>query len=337
MTFHGGDPSDEHNVDNVLAYDSTGTPFPTPVLTPGTSGQPLDLRELRGMAFGSDGTFYVVNSSKEDSKVLAFGSDVGPDGTRSLVGEFSHGYPPNGENPGVQHPYGLAFDGSGNVLVTSQDSQVVTRLNGPAAPPGSPGTPTATASNWCHTSQCGFYPGTFVPGTDAPGEPPPPPSTVGSGSGGLKAPSSVVYVSGNNTVYVADSTDASVKAYDGATGAFKGKVIKASDGLAQPMGLLVHNGILYVSDEGKDQVLALDLITPDAPIRVVVKAHEGSAKLDHPSGLAFGRDGALFVASRKGKQVERYELSGDGVEITKAKIFLDRLPDEPEQIVGVPG
>ncbi len=337
VSFHGGDPSDENNVDNVLAYDARGTPFPNPVLTPGTAGVPLDLRELRGMAFGTDGTFYVVNSSKDDSKILAFGGAVGPDGTRALLGEFSHGYPPDGSNPGIQHPFGLAFDVSGDVLVSSQDSQVVTRLNGPAAPFGVPGTPTATASNWCQTGGCGFYPGTLVPGTEAPDQPPPPPPTVGAGSGGLKAPRGVAYVSGNNTVYVADNTDASVKAYDGATGAFKGRVIKSSDGLAQPVGLAVHNGILYVSDEANDQVLALDLITPGAPVQVVVKEHEGSVSLDHPSGLAFDAGGALYVASRTGKQVERYELSGDGVKITKAKVFLDHLPDEPEQVVAVPG
>ena len=337
VSFDGGDLTDELNVDNVLAYDAGGTPYPSPVLTPGTTGLPLDLRELRGMAFGNDGTFYVVNSFKDDSKILAFGGAVGPDGTRALLGEFSHGYPTDGNNPGIQHPFGLAFDVSGNVLVSSQDSQVVTRLNGPVASSGAPGTPTATASNWCQTSECGFYPGTLVPGADAPDQPAPPPSTVGPASGGLKAPRGVAYVSGNNTVYVADSTDASVKAYDGTTGAFKGKVIKSSDGLAQPVGVAVHNGILYVTDETNNQVLGLDLITPDVPVQVVVKEHVGGVSLDHPSGLAFDADGALYVASRKGKQVERYELSGDGVRTTKAKVFLDHLPDEPEQIVAVPG
>jgi hypothetical protein len=35
--------------------------------------------------------------------------------------------------------------------------------------------------------------------------------------------------------------------------------------------------------------------------------------------------------------VARYELSGDGVKVESAEVFLDDLPDQPEQIVAVPG
>jgi hypothetical protein len=70
---------------------------------------------------------------------------------------------------------------------------------------------------------------------------------------------------------------------------------------------------------------------------VVVDKTEGGVTLENPSGLAFGSDDALYVASRKGKQVVRYELSGDGLKAKKAKVFLDHLPDQPEHIVAVPG
>jgi len=100
--------------------------------------------------------------------------------------------------------------------------------------------------------------------------------------------------------------------------------------------MVLHNGILYVTDEQAGDVLALDLIVPGAKVQEVVEKTEGGVTLDHPSGLAFGPDGALYVASRKGKQVERYELTGDGAKVAKATVFLNKLPDEPEQIVSVP-
>ena len=170
VTFHGGPPSGPANENNVLAFDAAGVPIPTPVLVPGTSGSPLALRELRSMGFGADATFYVVNSYQSDSKILRFSAITGPDGTRPLLETFSTGAPTNPANPGLDHPYGFAFDGAGDVLASSQDTQVVTRLNGADAPPPAiPGEPSPTASNWCSDPlTCTYFPGTLVPG-DVPG------------------------------------------------------------------------------------------------------------------------------------------------------------------------
>jgi hypothetical protein len=341
VTFRGGDPDDTGKVNDVLAYDREGKPIPTPILGPGPTGLPLALRGLRAMAFGSDGTLFVVNGDEGDSKVLAFGG-VGPDGTRPLLGEYAHGFPPDPLNPGIQHPYGLALDGAGNLLVASQHSQVVTRLFGPnAAPPDVPGTPTATASSWCPSAPCQYYPGTFAPATHPAGDPIPAPPAVGSKEGGLKSPRAVVFVSGNHTVYVADNADASVKAYDATTGSFtgpgKGRVITGADGLSAPVGMTVHNGVLYVADERANAVFGLDLITPGAKAQEVVPTTVDDVTLDRPSGVAFDPDGALYVASRGNRQVARYELSSDGLEGETANVLLGDLPDQPEQILAVPG
>ena len=57
----------------------------------------------------------------------------------------------------------------------------------------------------------------------------------------------------------------------------------------------------------------------------------GKVVLDHPSGLAFGSDGLLYVASRRGRQINRYDL-GTG----EAGVFVGNLPDEPEQLLSLP-
>jgi hypothetical protein len=121
VTFHGGDPSNPANENNVLAFDSAGVPIPTPVLVPGPSGPPLSLRELRSMAFGTDGTLDVVNSYQGDSKILRFSADTASDGTRPLIDTFSTGVPTNPTNPGLDHPYGIAFDGVGGTPKSSRD------------------------------------------------------------------------------------------------------------------------------------------------------------------------------------------------------------------------
>src|SRR5262249_24322120 len=148
---------------------------------------------------------------------------------------------------------------------------------------------------WCEVEPCTNYPGTFAPGTRAPDDPSPPPPTVSSREGGLESPRAVVYVSGNNAVYVADHADSSVKAYDATTGSFtgpgKGKVVTGVDGLSQPVGMAVHSGVLYVSDESANAVLGLDLITPGAKAEVVVPETVDDVTLDRPSGLAFDPDG----------------------------------------------
>jgi sugar lactone lactonase YvrE len=299
------------SINNVVGYTAAGDPLPSPVLAvPGS----VTLSELRGMAFDAQQNLYVANAHKSESMILAFGAP-GPDGTRSLLGTgpFSTDSP---SNPGLVHPYGLAFDPAGNLLVSSQDTFVVTRL-------GADGTPTAVAPGLQSA-----YPGvTFLPGTVVPadaGSGPPPPEPTG-----LQAPRGIA-VDSQGTLYAADNAAQKVRAYDATTGVYKGDVLTKDQNDGNPVGLLLAGSTLYVTSEGTDNVMAVNL--SDNSVREVVKKTTGDVSLDHPSGIALGADGALYVASRVGRQILRFDLAaGTG------SVFVDKLGDEPEQLIAVPG
>ena len=140
VTFsgEGGKGGVTDPITQVHAFGLDGTPASTAVLsTPGS----ITLDELRGMAFGPDGTLYVANAHKTDSMVLAFGPPAA-DGTRAMLGTAAWSTPASGKdgNAGLDHPYGLAWDsGRDGLLVTSQDTYVSTWLK-------SDGSPHATAA-----------------------------------------------------------------------------------------------------------------------------------------------------------------------------------------------
>ena len=65
----------------------------------------LDLRELRGFAFGPDGDLYVANAYKDASQVLRFAGKPGADGKHLFQKVYSEQHK---ANPGLAHPFDLA-------------------------------------------------------------------------------------------------------------------------------------------------------------------------------------------------------------------------------------
>lgn len=324
VTFDGdaNDPSDHAN--NVHSYDAGGQIVEKAVLPTGAGDPPLS--ELRGMLLTSDDLFYVANATKTDSGILNYQPAATPGGQLIPVppsGVFASGAP---LNPGLDHPYALAASTSGGILVSSQDTAVVSAFDATGAP--EPGT---GASSWWSQQypDVSFPAGTLVPSaTDVP-----------VGEGGLTAPRGIVVVpaagEGDATLYVADNGGKSVRRYDAVTGEFLGDVLTAKhDGIGDPVGLMVHGGELYVTSEGTNTVTGVNLAS--GKTHEVVPEKFDKVTLDHPSGLAFGVDGRLYVASRVGQQILAYTLDDAQTKATGAEVFIDGLPHQPEQILPLP-
>ncbi len=117
VTLHGGKSGKNPLNNNVHAYDKDGKKITLGVLED-TEGVILD--ELRGICrFGN--YLYVVNANQTQNSVLCY---QGSDTSYRFVGKFVS----QETCKGVLHPFDLTFDGAGYCYVSSQDTNVVTRL-----------------------------------------------------------------------------------------------------------------------------------------------------------------------------------------------------------------
>jgi hypothetical protein len=107
LSFHGG--SGKRAVNTILAFDDGGKQIGSVLAAPASP----TLRELRGFAFGPDGNLYVVNAFKNDSLILRFSGQAGTDGTHAFLDVFVAADAQT--NPGLDHPFDIAFDGNGDL------------------------------------------------------------------------------------------------------------------------------------------------------------------------------------------------------------------------------
>ncbi len=307
VSFHGGD--DPHDRNNLHGYDGRGSHLGKLLSHEGLPDG-AHLRELRGFAFGPDGDLYVANAWKGDSQVLRFAGTPGPDGRHAPRGVFTRR---DDANPGLDHPFHVAFGPDGNLFVPSQDSGIVGRYQGPGG--AAPGAPMPHPPALRGVAPGKLHPGTFV-------------ASARHDPDGLRTVRHVLF-GPDGLLWVADREGDRVSGYDPATGA---RVrTHRSHSFAAPIHLLAwpERGALLVGSRDGHGVVALDPATGDVSPLV---AH-GAGGLREPSGLAWGPDGLLYVASRTGRAVLRFDPA-TGAPVGKP--FLADLPDEPEFLLWTP-
>jgi hypothetical protein len=312
VTLHGGKPEKDPHKNNVHAYDKEGNKITSSLLD---TRDDLILNELRGL-YVTDKYLYVVNANMNQNSVLCYEGS----GTHyRYVSTFASCQ----TCKGILHPFDLAFDALDYCYLSSQDTNVVTRLivskDGKTGRPA-PLPPTLSASG-------AFLPGTFVGSSK--GDLPPQATTAVKPPAGLcyYAPKfstdkkhsvrGVAWASGH--LYVVDQPAGTVKIYD-----ITGKFVGQSNAVETPVHVIVNKGVLYVS--GANQVLSARL--PSPPQDFVLTPIKG-LKVKNSSGMAFSNSGNFYVASRTENTVLKFDKDFHPV-----KFHCD-LPDNPEFLLHV--
>jgi hypothetical protein len=310
ISFHGGDEKASFN--NIHVYSTDGKELRKALNKKSIPGR-VTLRELRGFVFGPDRNLYVVNSYFEYSEVLKFKGARNRDGQHDFVEVFVERHADM--NPGIDHPFNVAFDSNSDLYVSSQNTSLVARYHGPNNTRGKPGTPMPFPDD-LSAQRINLPPGTFVPSA----------KLVSTGLLEVRA----VIFGPNNDLYVADRAADCVRIYDGRTGCHLRNLISRGDQLYKPIHLLLSpdSRYLLVGSGGNDSILRHDIQQGSTSVFVESK----SGGLNGPAGMAFGDDGFLYVASRNSKEILRYG-SFDGR--PHGKPFIKHLADNPEFLMLV--
>ncbi len=310
VSFHGGD--EKATLNNIHVYSTDGKKL-RKALNKKSLPEGIILRELRGFVFGPDQNLYVVNAYFEYSEVLKFKGALNENGQHDFEEVFVKRHA--AMNPGIDHPFNVAFDSNGDLYVSSQNTSLVARYHGPKSKRGKPGTPMPFPDH-LGLEKVNLPPGTFIPSAKL-------------ASNGLLEVRAVIFAP-NNDLYVADRAADCVRSYEGSTGRHLRNVVSRSDQLDRPIHLLLSpdGRYLLIGSGGNDSILRHDLQQGSTSVFVESK----SGGLDGPAGMAIGDDGLLYVASRNSKEILRYSWI-DGR--PRGKPFISDLPDNPEFLMLV--
>ena len=314
-------------INNVYALSPTGgAPVCTAVLGTNPSGA---FQELRGMAFGPDGNFYVAQAFKGASAILQFNGTLS---SGSCTMTFLTEFVTPASSPGLVHPYQPIFGPDGNLYVSSQDSNIVSAFYGPsnagkAMPAWSllPGT---------------FYPGTFVPAFSAKVGIPPN-TSVPVNQGGLTfvtTSSSTHSVRGlafdtAGNLYVADEGNNRVSVFSSA-GTFLGAITQSKNHtISQPVALCFDtaSAILYIASPGNQSLFAYN-VSGVAKKNFDANFLVSDSNLDKLSGIALDLSGNIYTATRKENEIAKWTASGSS---WSSSPFAGPFSDSPEQIIPV--
>lgn len=264
--------SDRLLVASFLSDDVVRFDHSTGALLDELVGAPLN--GVLGCALGPDGALYVC--SELTDQVLRY--DVG---RARFLDVFVADDPltPQDETGGLDGPAGIVFRPNGNALVCSFDTDQVLE----------------------YEARTGAFVGVFV--------------DSGAGNGNLNGPDAGLTFGPDGNLYVPSFFNNRVKRFDGQSGAFIDNfVIPATSGLANPRTVVFPgDGFLYVTSEGNDRVIRCDATDGTFVDNFVwndpAVPGDETGGLDAPSGMAFGPDGRLWVASLNTDAVLRYDAA----------------------------
>jgi hypothetical protein len=309
VTFHGGKPGKRALLNNVHAYDKDGK-LVTQSMLDDMAGIVLD--ELRGMCLRGN-LLYVVNANHTQNSVLCY---EGKGKKYSYLATFAS----RASCPGILHPFDLTFDDAGFCYVSSQDTNMVTRLK--VSKDGRTGTPAPVSPALPANGR--FLPGTFV--ASSVGTLSTPGTTAVAAPAGLEFSGTMVKkhsVRGvlwtKGALYVVDEPAGRVKVYDA-----DGKLVGQSNQVKQPAHVQSHKGSLYVT--GGNEVFTAKI--PKKPGDFTLTALPG-LKIKSAGGLVFTGSGQLYLASRTGNVLSKFDSKLAPV------VFESDLPDNPEFLLHV--
>jgi hypothetical protein len=308
VTLHGGKPQTDPHKNNVHAHDKAGGRLTSSVLD---DREDILLDELRAIHLVGK-YLYVVNANRKQNSVLCYKGS----GTQyKFVGIFAS----KETCKGIEHPFDITFDGAGYCYISSQDTNIVTRLK--VSADGTSTKPARLAS--ALPSNGNFYPGTFVASSVG---------NLGSKTTPVPLPAGLKYaVRGRvkhsvrgvlwakNALYVADEPAGRVKVYDK-----DGKFLGQSNRVESAVHLVVRKRNLYVS--GGNQVFTAKL--PKAPGDFTLSPIKG-VNLKKGCGMAFTKSGHFYIASRTENVVLKFDSD------FKPMKFDCKLPDNPEFLLHV--
>lgn len=305
ISFHGGDDDAEWN--NIHVFGLDGKPLGKALATH-TLPEGLELREVRGFAFGPDGALYVANAYQHASQVLRFTGTVNAQHQHEFIDVFVDRHQ---DNLGLAHPFDVTFGPDNNLYVPSQDTNVVGRYYGPHEESGLPGQPMPFPAALEDANPRHLLPGTFVPSAEHA------PNGVRSVRRTLFGP--------QGDLLVVDRDADSVKRYETPSGELR--TVYQHHKLKKPVHLVLRHPdeAILVGSREQNSIFVVDPATGEVEGLV----EPGAGGLEAPAGMAMGPDGKLYVCSRVGKSILRFDPHTGAPD---PKPFISKLKDYPEFI-----
>lgn len=305
ISFHGGDDDAEWN--NIHVYDLEGEPLGKALATH-TLPEGLELRELRGFAFGPDGALYVANAYQHASQVLRFTGTVNAQHQHEFIDIFVDRHQ---DNLGLAHPFDVTFGPDNNLYVPSQDTNVVGRYYGPHEESGTPGQPMPFPAALENANPRHLLPGTFVPSAE-------------HVPNGVRTVRRTLFGPKGDLLVVDRDTD-SVKRYETPSG--KLRAVYQHHKLKKPVHMVMRHpdDTILVGSREQNAIFVVDPATGEVESLV----EPGAGGLEAPAGMAMGPDGKLYVCSRMGKSILRFDPHTGAPD---PRPFISKLKDYPEFI-----